>query len=188
MRHDIDNHLYTIKSLLEDGKNEDAAEYAEQLYQSDVFRARSFPGCENTVAASFLLHKQEEVEKRGIRLDSSIILPKKTGIQDLDIICALGNLLDNAAEACIALPDAAIKLTVQWKAPYLQFDVSNPAPEQRQQKRRRIPELERGVGSEILRQMADRYDGHYEREEAEGICRTTLFLKGTQQGASAYND
>lgn len=188
MRHDIDNHLYTIKSLLEDGKTEDAAQYADQLYHSEVFAARSLPGCENTIAASFLLHKEAELKKLGISLNSATILPKRTGIPDLDIICALGNLLDNAAEACMSLSDAVITLTVQWKAPYLQFVVSNPAQEQQQRKKRRIPELERGVGSEILHQLADRYDGHYERVQENGLCRTAIFLKGTEQGAIVHND
>ena len=187
MRHDIDNHLYTIKSLLDDGKTEDAAKYAEQLYQSDVFRARSLPGCENTVAASFLLHKQGELTKHGIRLESNISFPKRIGIPDLDIICALGNLLDNAAEACMALSDPVITLTVQWKSPYLQLNVSNPAPVQQQTKKRRIPELERGVGSEILYQLAERYDGHYESVQAEGVSHTTLFLKGLGQEAEEYD-
>lgn len=34
MRHDIDNHLYTIKALLSEGNTEDAARYAQEIYQA----------------------------------------------------------------------------------------------------------------------------------------------------------
>ncbi len=58
------------------------------------------------------------------------------------------------------------------------MDVYNPVPVQQKAKKRRIPELERGVGSEILYQLAERYDGHYESVQADEFSRTTLFLKG----------
>ena len=177
MRHDIDNHLYTIKSLLSDGKNEDAAQYAEQLYSADLFAPRTLAGCENTVLASFLLHKKEEIEKIGIALLQEISVPKRIGIEDQDLICAFGNLLDNAAEACVSIPEAKIQLLAKFKQPYLKIHIDNPYNDQATKKKPRIPELSRGLGQEILQHLAERYDGHYEHETKDGCYRSTLFLK-----------
>jgi hypothetical protein len=53
MRHDIDNHLYTIKALLDRGNTGDAAEYAERIIAEDRISVR-FADCRNTVVASYL--------------------------------------------------------------------------------------------------------------------------------------
>ena len=103
MRHDIDNHIYTIQSLLEDGKQNDAARYTEQLVKAQQAEKPVLEGCENTVAASFLLHRQKELEEKGIRLRCEVALPAQPGLDEIDLICALGNMLDNAEEACAGL-------------------------------------------------------------------------------------
>lgn len=177
LRHDIDNHLYTIRSLLADGKLSDASQYAGEL--SGSFSALS-PGlelCENTVAASYLLHKKKELEARSIRLSCSAALPPGLHLPAPDLICVLGNLLDNAEEACAGIKGAEIALTAAFSEPYLNIRVENPCRSQQTDKRRRIPELSRGVGTEILQRYADKYDGSYVGEEAGGRFRAALVLR-----------
>ena len=100
MRHDIDNHIYTIQSLLEDGKQDDAARYAGQVANAQQSAKPVLDECENTVVASFLLHRQKELASKGIPLRCAVTLPSQPGIDEIDLICALGNMLDNAEEAC----------------------------------------------------------------------------------------
>ena len=177
MRHDIDNHLYTIRALLTDGNVEEASRYADEIYHSELFAVHLIPGCENTVVASFLLHRQKELSARSVTLDSEVSLPAQLKISNLDLICALGNLLDNAGEACSSFPEAVIHLRMRVLSPYLQITVSNPYAAGSSPKQRRIPELSRGIGTEILTRLAGRYDGHYETSKAEGVYTATLFLK-----------
>ena len=177
LRHDIDNHLYSMKALLADGRSEEAAQYAEEVYEARQEASRSLPGCENTVVSSFVLHKQQELSERGISLKLNVILPKLTGITDLDLICALGNLLDNAAEACAEIPDAEVNLELRCVAPYLHMRVTNPCFPEGKEKPQRFAGLSRGVGQEILSRLAERYDGHYEYEQKNGQYDARLFLK-----------
>ncbi len=177
MRHDIDNHLYTIRALLTDGNVEEASRYADEIYRSELFAVHQFSGCENTVVASFLLHKQKEFSDRSVTLDAEVSLPAHLKISNLDLICALGNLLDNAGEACSSIPGAVVHLQVQFLSPYLQIMVSNPFAAAASPKQRRIPELSRGIGTEILTRLANRYDGHYESSQAEGVYTARLYLK-----------
>lgn len=181
MRHDIDNHLYTIRALLDDGKTEDAALYASQLSASDLFSPHTLAGCDNPVAASFLLHKKKELEARKIALHIDASVPQKLGITNQDLICGLGNLLDNAAEACSSVPNAEILLSVRYKPPYLQIDITNPLPDHPDKKVPRIPELTRGLGQAILRDLAVRYDGHYQFTRQDGIFHAVLFMKEDSQ-------
>ena len=180
LRHDIDNHLFTIRALLSDGKSEEAAAYATEVYRADLFVNHRIPGCENSVVASFILHKQTELAAKSIALQHELAIPADLKISNLDLICALGNLLDNAAEACSEIPDSTIYLRVRFLAPYLQILVSNPCPaEEPAPKRRRIAELPRGIGQEILSQMVQRYDGHMEQSKADGLYTVRLYLNNT---------
>ncbi len=180
LRHDIDKHLFTIRALLSDGKSEEATAYANEVYDADLFVNHRIPGCENTVVASFILHKQTELAAKSIALQHELAIPADLTISNLDLICALGNLLDNAAEACTDIPNSTIHLRVRFLAPYLQILVSNPCPsEEAAPKRRRIPDLPRGIGQEILSHLVQRCDGHMEQSKADGIYTVRLYLNNT---------
>lgn len=177
LRHDIDNHLYTIRSLLDDGKLSDASQYAQAL--SDSFSALR-PGlelCENTAAASYLLHKKKELEAKGVALSCAATLPAALGLGEPDLICILGNLLDNAEEACVGLDGAEIRLCAAFAEPYLSFQVSNPCRPAPERKPRRISALSRGIGTEILRRYAARYDGSYSSTQEDGQFHASLVLR-----------
>ena len=186
MRHDIDNHLYMIRALIADGNMDEASRYADEIYHSELFAAQLISGCENSVVASFLLHKQKEFSARFVTLDLEVSLPANLKISNLDLICALGNLLDNAGEACVSFPDAVIHLQIHFLSPYLQIVISNPVAAV-SPKQRRIPELSRGIGTEILTRLANRYDGHYESSYAEGVFTARLYLKDLYPNESNFS-
>lgn len=178
LRHDIDNQIYTIKSLLSDKRLSEAAAFADTLYTSDLFSPRDFPGCENTVVASFLLHRRQELAEKSLRLNlRDVEIPVALGIPDTDIIRAMGNLLDNAEEACEAIPDAEITLSAHVEDAYLIVKTANPFEEQPAEKKRRIPELPRGLGQEVLSQLAEKYDGTYTSERQGQTHQAMLVLK-----------
>lgn len=179
MRHDIDNHLYTIQVLLEEGHTAEAASYARALTETDVAR-NSFPDCANHVVASYLEKKKGDYQKSGVTLDASVILPAESGVSNPDLICALGNILDNAQEACRELDDPHVVLKIWFKDPYVSIYCVNPVkkPEgNTTSKQRKVPELERGIGLFILRDLAEKYDGQMTTEPREGMFETTLILK-----------
>ncbi len=176
MRHDIDNHIFGIKSLLAENRYSDAAAYTEALAAQRHGEAL-LEGCRNAAAASFLLHRQKELEEKGIALRCRALLPEETGIEDIDLISALGNLLDNAAEASAGAERAEITLEAAFRSPYLSVCVSNPAPAEKAEKSRRVPELARGMGQTILRQLAEKYDGEFTTAVEDGRYTARLLLK-----------
>ncbi len=176
MRHDIDDHLYTMRAMLDAGRTEEAAEYAREVSFLDTTKVR-FASCANMVVASYLEKKAEDLETLGIPLTGEIALPVDTGISDPDLICAFGNILNNAQEACTGKDDARVKLNAVYREPYLSISCLNPAVGEKQETRR-IPELERGLGLTILEDLAARYDGQLQTVTEDGIFRTQLVLKG----------
>lgn len=59
---------------------------------------------------------------------------------------------------------------------YLTVETENPLPPGRD-KKRRVPELERGVGFHILQELAEKYDGSFTYSAVDGVFRTELTLK-----------
>ena len=176
MRHDIANHMYTINILLEDGKTDEAAEYAKELSERQQYSS-SLGNCENHVLDAFLHHRIKEFSEKGFETDVRINLPRNTDISNCDLISVFGNLLDNAAEACADIADAKISIVSELRGNYLFISVENPMRDGSEGTKRRIPELERGLGNRILSNLAEKYDGEFKCAASDGIYSATVLLK-----------
>ena len=84
---------------MDNGEFDSASQYVHELSAKKTPPIR-LADCRNTVIASYLDKKFEDIEKRGITLETSIHLPFGLDISDPDLICIYGNILDNAMEAC----------------------------------------------------------------------------------------
>jgi len=182
LRHDIDNHLYTMQTMLESGQSDAAEQYAREVFNRES-KTTLFASCNNIVAASFLEKKKEDFETNGMILECEIHLPVETGISNPDLICAFGNILNNAQEACEGIVNPKVQLRVNYQEPYLSILCENPVGEADNRHRNRIPGMERGLGLLILEDLAKQYDGELQIESGEGTFRTQLVLKGGGQDA-----
>jgi hypothetical protein len=176
MRHDIDNHLYTMQILLQNGQTAEAEAYISELQPGSGYKS-SLGRCENPVADAFLFSRVSELKKQGIEVDADVVLPYDVGVTSADLVCAFGNLLDNAAEACTMADDKCIKLRAFAKGGYILIDTVNPVPHGKNEKTRRIPDMERGVGFHILNELAGKYDGEFTSCVRDGRFYVSLTLK-----------
>lgn len=169
-----------IVSQAEEGLSEETVLEIEQA-QADQ-SVSVLPGCHNRVLSGFLQNRKEKMEAEGIAADFSVSMPADPGILNPDLICIYGNLLDNAVESCEKLDQPKVILKTDFVPPYLRIRMENPYEKGRMRKKR-IPELERGVGTAILNQIADHYDGNYHTDEKDGIFIVSMMLKGEQNSA-----
>ena len=178
LRHDINNHIFTVQALLKEGEVDKAKEYLSDVEEAEEHTRKTML-CDNMLISTFLNAKSESMAKEKIQLNCQAELPSEIHVTDLDLITALGNLCDNAEEATLAaqVPDPVINMTLSIKNGFFTILVKNPAPQTAQKKERRIPELDRGVGSGILRELAEKYEGEYTIQMENGICEVSLFLK-----------
>ena len=176
MRHDIANHLYTMKALITEGKTDEAEDYANDVMKEDKAVLR-FPSCENTVIASYLARKADDYQNKKIAFDTEIILPSELNIPNSDLICIFGNILDNAEEACSRTAEPKIILKTQYRAPYLTIYAQNPMDSDDTKRTRRIPELERGLGTRIIQSTAEKYDGDYTVTRVNNTYSIEVILK-----------
>ena len=84
-----------------------ALEYAEKLH-TRIVSARHHRFCRNSVADVLLNAKYAEIRADGIILNARVDLPASLPMDNLDLCILLGNLLDNAIEACRRIEDADV--------------------------------------------------------------------------------
>ena len=162
MRHDIANHLYTIQALLDNGDTKHAAEYAKEILPRHTFHS-SLGSCENPVVDAFLYSRMSKLKAAGISAEADVRLPAETSISNADMIIAFGNMLDNAEDACRALPEGKryIRIQADIKNGCCTLRMENSVAEQPVSKKERIPGLNRGVGLSILERLAEQYRGAF---------------------------
>lgn len=177
MRHDISNHIFTIRALLKDGKSKQAMEYASQLEQSPAAQS-ILSACKNSVVHSFLQHRWKELEEKNVTSDFDVSLPPVTGIPDTDLIIALGNMLDNATEACLASQRREVRLSVGERDGFIRIETENTCSAGKPPRKKRIAYLERGIGTSILQSLAKEYQGSYISARDGERNHAVLVLKG----------
>jgi sensor histidine kinase regulating citrate/malate metabolism len=97
LRHDMNNHIGLIKSLIYDQKYDELREYVDDLYQ-DVAVANEYIVLENKVLSVLLNSKREKAKELEVDFQS-FVAASDINIPEKDICVLFGNILDNAIEA-----------------------------------------------------------------------------------------
>lgn len=118
-----------------------------------------------------------EARQTGIPVEASVVLPRRLPIANVDLVILFGNLMDNAVEACSQVASPFIRLEAGLRKDYLVVTESNPAPADDTRKKRRIPQLERGIGLHILTDLAGRYHGSCTQEVRDRQFTVSIALQ-----------
>ena len=99
IKHDIHHHLSTIHSLIQKNESERLTEYLKE-YQTHFQLDYTVVSTGNIVIDSILSTKLYFAKQQQIKLDFSIVLPNAFPFTDVALSALLGNLFDNALDAC----------------------------------------------------------------------------------------
>ena len=97
--HDLNNHLNILYQLLKENDYDQAMDYIESL-KVPLQNLKTSIWSGNKVVDSILNSKKNQAEKKAVRFEINAEFPQNTDIQSKDVVSILGNLLDNALEAC----------------------------------------------------------------------------------------
>ncbi len=166
LRHDLKNHMLTLRGLLMRGELVQAMEYTESfLDASGQHELRVRTG--RTILDALVSDKMGRAVEQGIAV--SVIMDFRQGefIEDFDLCMLMGNALDNAVEACMRIPREAsrfidVKNTVSANSMIICITNSCAEPPQRSgtafitSKRDR---QEHGYGLRIIGNVLKKYGG-----------------------------
>lgn len=105
MKHELNHHIEALSALCKDGDLPRLESYLSQLREEKnalPMLAYSNHFLVNAILSSYL----EPARQKGIRIDCHVLIPDKLPMPDAQLCTLLSNLLQNAVEACAALPGA----------------------------------------------------------------------------------
>ena len=126
-KHDFHHHLQTLKGQLEAGEVDRAIAYIEQL-DKNLQGVDTLLKTGNVTVDAILSAKIAQARAEGIAVTVQANLPRELTLSDLELSIVIGNLLDNAIEACRkAEGEKFLRLTLRIKGNMLYFYLLNSA-------------------------------------------------------------
>lgn len=115
MRHDRRHFEALLYQLLEEGSVEDAKKYLTERLSMEPKGIQKY--CENITVNAVISHYMSWAEKEGIQTTVSANIPSGLIVDDMELAITISNLLENAVNACMKLPEAEryLKLTAKYK-------------------------------------------------------------------------
>ena len=111
-RHDFNNYVSTIYGLIHLGKLEEAKKYILNL-SNDVVDLNEIVNVYHPVVGAVLNMKKEKAAISKIDFNVDVDIPNKLPFDFVDLSTILGNLLDNAIEACEKIPHLSPKVDIK---------------------------------------------------------------------------
>ena len=98
-RHDLRNHVNVVLGLLELDEKNKAIEYINEV-ESRTNKFESYIYTNNILIDSLLSNKVNTAKEKNINLNLKINIISEIKISNVDLCTLIGNLMDNAIEAC----------------------------------------------------------------------------------------
>ncbi len=181
-RHDYHNHMQSIKAMLEMGKKEELSEYLDNL-EKDLDSIDIAIRTGNVGLDAILSSKVSIARKNNIEVNCTAKVPADLKISDVHLCAIVGNLMDNAIEACEKISAGSkprfIRVYIGLFKSQLYISVTNSTCEKH---RKRLSELvtsklgEHGFGLRRIDKLAEKYDGYVNRKNEPGVFATEVML------------
>ncbi len=179
-RHDYHNHMQSVKAYLAMDSLDEAKAYLDRLEQDlDDIDLLFHTG--NINADAILNSKISLAVKRGIQVDYKATVPKELAVSDIDLCVVIGNLIDNAVEACekVDPEHQFIRLYIGILRRQLYVSVTNATSEVVRKLDEEYITSKRGDhghGLKRINNIVNKYDGYINRKNEPGVFVTEIML------------
>lgn len=178
-RHDLKGYIQMLEALLEtDGQNEVIRRYVEEQREKQLELKNS-----DEFIYTIIHVKQEECERKGIPFQFCIADGDYSGMEGMDKVCLLVNLLDNAIEATERLKQGSfpeIRLELKIDDDKIKIYLENALVENEEFSflTKKSDKANHGLGTKIIQQVLDKYDGvrHTVADKEHQILKDELSL------------
>lgn len=179
-RHDYHNHLQAMKAQIAAGQIEEMKQYLDNLEQN-LDSVDTYVKSGNLMADAILNSKLSLAAKKDIKVSCKVILPNILSVEDVDLCVLLGNLLDNALEACDKIPPQQrfLRIYMATRRSQLYISIQNSAKEELDFDERNYISRKRGshgLGMKRVKALADKYEGYLTLANEPGIFAAELTL------------
>ena len=183
-RHDSHNHIQTMKAYLSMGKTEELEEYLNKL-DADLSTVDTVIKTGNVMVDAVLNSKISVAASKGIAVEAKAIVSKDldTSITEVDVCLIVGNLIDNAIEACMKIEQESerfIRVYMDILKGQFYIYIMNAIGENPKKAGGSYISTKNqehhGFGLMRIDKVVDKYHGYLERQHEEGVFATEIML------------
>ncbi len=180
-RHDLRQHLAVVQSYIDGNDREGLAEYID-LYKKELPPDTMELFSRNEIVNAIVCYYAALAREQGIRFDARISLPESCPVTDTDIAVLLGNLLENAVEACIRenKPRTEIHLRITMQKNDLFILTDNTCTTEVKMLGDTLLSSKRsgtGIGAASIREIASRYRGAADFRKKGNMFYASVILR-----------
>lgn len=180
-RHDYKHHIQTMKAHLAMEQYAELESYLNEL-DADLMTVDTVIKTGNVRIDAALNSKLALARAKGIRVNAKAIVPRELAIKEVDLCVIIGNLLDNAIEACLKEEDREkqfIRVYIDILKEQLYLYVSNSMTDNIRRQGGQYLSTKRGShGFGLMRidRVVKKYGGFLNRQHEEGVFATEIML------------
>ena len=180
MIHDMKNHLLVLRNMERANQWDKLHDYLEEI-SKDILDDSTKIWTGNNIVDLILNSKKKQADSEGIAFSIGSNMIGDVPFKDGETISLLGNLLDNAIEACERIKSTEKWVTIRINRRYclLYIEIENSIEEHPKEKNHRLISCKsekevHGYGLKNVRQIVDRYDGTYSYQIKENSFLTCV--------------
>ncbi len=181
-RHDLRHQLTVIRDLNRHAETEKLHRYIDGLIEA-IPSNPELQLCENTAINAVASHYVLMARNVGIITDVLFQIPADTGVmQEIDLCIIIGNLLENAVEACIraSMETRKIKLHATMKNDHLRITCENSYPGVNMASNGKLMSSKHsgeGVGIRSVQAVVEKYGGITRFEAGDDLFLSLVFVR-----------
>lgn len=185
-RHDYHNHIQVLKVYMKNQNYEKAEAYLDALAE-DLTMVDTMLKTGNVMADAILNSKLALLREKEIAVDATAIVPRDVNISDVDMAVLIGNLLDNAMEACMQIKEkekrfVRIYIDIIKKQLYISVTNSMNGRAAKSGSRYKTAKAgEHGFGLMRTDSIVAKYHGYINRQNEDGVFATEVMLPLSDQ-------
>ena len=176
-RHDYRHHIQAMKVHAANKEYEEIDKYLDML-DEDLTNVETVIKTGNRMADAILNSKLSLAAQREIQVKADAKIPVSLTVSELDLCIIIGNLLDNAMEACMELPPERrlIRIYMEMKGNYLYLALTNTAGGKKKQSFRSTKGEGHGLGITRMDAIVEKYGGYITRASEDEAFSTEILL------------
>ncbi len=179
-RHDYHNHIQAMQASMALGRYEEVKEYLHQL-NDDLTNVDTTIKTGQVMIDAILNGKLALAAKNNIPVNVKARLPEKLSIRTIDLCVIIGNLLDNAIEENINLPeeDRFLRIYIGVKNTQLYLCFTNAAGKRKVKYAKTFLSTKgtsHGFGVSRVESIVKKYEGFFSADSEEGGFTAEILL------------
>ncbi|MDR2492903.1 MAG: GHKL domain-containing protein [Coriobacteriales bacterium] len=182
LRHDMRHQLSVLRGYADEQHVEEAKSYIDNLIGT-IPSTAGLLLCDNFAVNALIAHYLAIAHDRNIQVELKMVVPEKVGrASDNDLCIIIGNLFENAIEACTYVEEHKRFIKILSAAEKNRFtlimdnsydgrlDVRNGEFYSRKR-------TGKGIGMASVKAEVRKYEGAMKYETADGVFKTSLYIK-----------